>query len=87
MTQPSGPRAIPESLGPGVDAPDGSVTYGAAQPATVVITPRQPAEERERDRLAARERARCDRCMALPDDLVAALVRALHEAKAGRMPL
>jgi hypothetical protein len=74
----------PEAQGPGVELPSGGVAYGGTDRATVVIPPARPAWERDADMARARERARCSRCMDLPDDLVLALARALREAKEGR---
>jgi hypothetical protein len=81
-------RVIPESLGPGADAPDGSVTYGVESPAgRVVITPPVSAAERDRNMAASRERARCPRCLDVPDAVVLAVATALREAvRTGRSP-
>jgi hypothetical protein len=48
----------------------------------VVIEPRNPAEERDREMLVDRDRdrARCDRCLDLPDELVQALTAAIRTA-------
>ena len=72
----------PEAAGSGSYAPDGTVTYGdAALPgARVHIDPPVPPGQREADRAA--HTSRCDRCAALPDDLVASLTAAL-KPKAG----
>jgi hypothetical protein len=78
-------RSIPEARGPGVDAPDGSITYGVESPAgRVVITPPRPAAERDRDRAKRAANPRCDRCRDLPDDLVRAAVRIIRDAREGR---
>ncbi len=83
MTQPRR-SPPPEAQGPGTDALDGSVTYGVDSGVRAVIDMPRPAAERDRDMATARERARCDRCMDLPDDLVLAMARALRAAREGR---
>jgi hypothetical protein len=80
-------QQIPEALGPGVDQPDGSVTYGHARPANVVIDPPRPAWERDRDMAAAHDAARCPRCLDVPDDVIVPIARALREAaRTNRIP-
>jgi hypothetical protein len=77
----------PEALGPGVETAAGGIAYGQDDRATVVIEPSRPAWERDADMAAARDRARCDRCMDIPDEVVLAMARALRAAKEGRRPL
>jgi len=77
----------PEARGPGVELGDGGIAYGDLTRPQVFHQPARPAWERDADMAAARGRARCDRCMDIPDDLVTALARALRAAKEGRLPL
>jgi hypothetical protein len=84
MTQPRR-EPPPEARGPGVETASGGIAYGGTDRATVVVEPARPAWERDADMEAARERARCDRCMDLPDDLVLAAARAIRAAKEGRL--
>ena len=85
MTSPAATGTPPEASGPGSYDPSGLVTYGdAAQAGARAFVP-PPVSAAERDRNMAAYTARCDRCSALPDDLVAAINVALADAKAGRL--
>jgi hypothetical protein len=74
----------PEARGPGVETTAGGVAYGDLAQPTVVIDPPRPAAERDSDMATWRDRARCDRCADLPDDLVLAAAKAIRAAKEGR---
>lgn len=59
--------------------------YGHNQRTVAHIEPRMPAEARDREMAAARERARCDQCRDVPDAVLASIVTALRTAaRAGR---
>jgi hypothetical protein len=85
MTSPSRTEP-PEALGPGTPDPSGLVVYGdaAAPGAPVHIEPRMSPAERERNRAEAERNARCPRCMAIPDELVASLTAALKPGASPR---
>jgi hypothetical protein len=72
----------PEALGPGTPDPSGQVAYGVRAPAGSTFVPSPvPPEQREANRAEAERNARCPRCMALDDGLVAAATAALRAAR------
>jgi hypothetical protein len=75
-------QRFPESQGPGVETGDGGVAYGVDIKPRVFITPRRdPADvAREREEEAARQAERCDRCRAVPDEVIEAVTTALQAA-------
>jgi hypothetical protein len=77
---------MPEAAGPGVDALDGSVTYGVAEPARVQIPPPMPAWQRDEEMARRRDHSRCPRCLDVPDDIIVPVVRAIRDAREGRPP-
>jgi hypothetical protein len=82
QSPPRRPEPSPESLGPGTEDGAGGVTYGVRDTRQFVVSQQRDPQERERERLAARDSGRCNRCVALPDDLVTALALALEAARA-----
>jgi hypothetical protein len=63
----------PEAAGPGSAQPDGSVIYG-------VEAPRQAQSLAHLPPLQQVENPRCDRCMAIPDDVITSITSALRTA-------
>lgn len=73
---------FPESLGPGTDAPNGSVAYGQPSGVTVVHDGLRTQEERAAD-LASWNGTGCARCHDIPDDVIAPLAYAFAQQKQG----
>jgi hypothetical protein len=82
-------QRFPESQGPGSETGDGGVAYGVDIKPRVFIPPRRDLAEvrAEREAEAARQAERCDRCRAVPDEVIEAVTTAMQAAaKKGRTP-
>ena len=67
---------VPEAAGPGVYAPDGSVTYGGASPPRVVVEPPTAREPGQPANIVPEAQC-CPACQGIPPALLAELRRAL----------
>jgi hypothetical protein len=63
------------------------VTYGVPAAARTFVPPPRSQDEREADRAERARTARCDLCVAIPEDVLRAVTAALHAAREGRLQL